>query len=453
MKSRVFLVALLVLTVLPAVMAPTAASSPPEPVCGVCSDPFEGAAERAGIDLTVESSHLHVSVDDDGTGHWTALVEVDEQSAESFHENPDQLDSVVRQTLESHRVFVDDPQNLDSRIHDRTVIVTFDIPEMAYRAYGDVLLIDYFNADGNTRSVYVDADEFTVQGPDGTFLVNDPPRLHTGFEKSVTWIGGPEDNLYIDDETYLAFGPDYSLSTRIAADASIVADSSSYLIPDLVGAALVPTFLMGLGVVGIQYLTRRFDTGSKSVRSLGYLISGLGAVWVALVALGMSTDGLSAIAWTLGLQFVVLGLVAARRPDVVTFWRLVAAVVAPPVAVAALVSLSTETSQLWGVPSALSLGMTAALFLPFGYAARRGLEWRPFTFAIVAAPVVFTIQTLPIGGYGSAPVFMAILLSGWALLTLATGTLVYRLGWALGEETSEGSTPQSSGTRPQNHQT
>ncbi|KAB1188203.1 MULTISPECIES: hypothetical protein [Haloferax] len=453
MTARTVLFALLlVAAVFPAAMGPAAASSPPEPVCGVCSGPFESAARDAGIDLTVESSHLHVSVGDDGTGQWTALVTVDEQSAATFHENPDQLERAVRQTFESHRVFVDDPQNLDSRIHDRTVIVTFEVPEMTTQAYGDVLLIDYFNADGNTRSVYVDTDEFTVQGPDGTVLVNDPPRLHTGFEKSVTWVTGPEDNLYIDDETYLAFAPDHSISTQIAADVSIAADSSSYLLPDLVGAALFPTLLMALGVAGVRYLTRRLSTDTESVQALGYLVSGLGMAWmVALVALGMVSGGLSVIALTLGVQFVFVGLVAARRPASLTFWRLVAVAVVPPIAVATFVSLFTNTSQLWGVPSALSLGATVALFLPFGYATRRELDWRPFAVAIVAAPVVFTIPTLPIGGFG--PAFMAMLLVGWTLLTLAAGTLVYRLGWALGGESNARPAPQSSGSRPQNHGT
>ncbi|WP_416841152.1 hypothetical protein [Haloferax sp. DFSO52] len=443
MRHRALLVFLLVFAIVfPAVMAPTTASSPPESVCGVCSDPFESAARDAGIDLSIESSHLHVSVGDDGTGHWTALVTVDEQSAVTFHENPDQLERTVRQTLESHRVFVDDPQNLDSRIDDRTVIVTFDVPEMTTQAYGDVLLIDYFNADGNTRSVYVDADEFSIQGPDGTVLVNDPPRLHTGFEKAVTWVGGPEDNLYIDDETYLAFAPDHSISTQIAADVSIAADSSSYLIPDLLGAALLPTLLMGLGVLAIQYGTKRFDGGETDPTSLGVVVAGLGLVWmVVLVALGMFSGGMSAIAWTLGVQFLALGVVAARRPSVLTFWRVVAAAVFPPVAVASGVSLVTNTSQLWAIPSALSLGATVALFLPFGYAARNGIESRAFAVAILAAPVVFTIPTLPIGGFG--PAFMLMLLVGWTLLTLAVGALVYRLGWALGGRVGDYRPPDS----------
>ncbi|KAB1194009.1 hypothetical protein GJR96_11405 [Haloferax sp. MBLA0076] len=451
MRLRAAFFALLVVaSVLPVAVGPTTASSPPEPVCGVCSDPFTAAADDAGVDLTIESSELDVQVGDDGVGYWTAFVTVDEQSAATFRENPTLLDSVVRQTFESHRPFVDDPRNLDSRIDGRTVVVTFDVPEMAYRGYGDVLLVDYFNADGDTRYVYVDADRFRVSGPEGTVLVNDPERLHTGDDTKATWIGGERDRTSIDDETYLAFGPDKGISTQTAAYASIAVDSAPYLVSDLVGAALVPTLLMALGVAGIQYATRRFDTRADSVRTLGYLVSGLGVAWMlGLVALGVFAGGLSAIAWTLGLQFVVIGLVGVRRPDWLTFWRLVAATVGPPLVVASAVSLFTRTGQLWGIPSALSLGTTVALFLPLGYAARRKIDARPLALAIVAAPVVFTIPTLPIGGFG--PAFMAMLLVGWTLLTLAAGILVYRLGWALGGETTGESPPKSSGSHPQNH--
>ncbi|KTG27225.1 hypothetical protein [Haloferax profundi] len=443
-------VLLLVASVLPVAMGPTVASSPPEPVCGVCSDPFVDAADDAGIDLTIESSELDVRVGDDGVGHWSAFVTVDEQSAVTFRENLALLDGVVRQTFESHRLFVDDPQNLDSRIDGRTVVVTFEVPEMASQGYGDVLLVDYFNADGYTRYVYVDADRFTVTGPEGTVLVNDPARLNTGDDTRATWVGGERNRASIDDETYLAFGPDKTLSTQAAASASIAADSAPYLLSDLVGAAFLPALLMAIGVVGIQSATRRFDTRADSVRTLGYIVSGLGVAWMlSLVALGMFADGLSAIAWTLGLQFVLIGLVGVRRPGSVTFWRLVAVTVGPPIVVASVVSLFTRTGQLWGVPSALSLGTTVALFLPFGYAARRKIDARPLALAIVAAPVAFTIPALPIGGFG--PAFFAILLVGWTLVTLAAGTLVYRLGWALGDETTEGPPPQSSGTRPQNH--
>ena len=432
MRLHALFVALLVVaTVLPASVGPVAASEPPRPVCGVCSDPFEKAAREVDIDLTIESSELDVQVGDDGTGHWTARVMVDDGSAAAFRDNPELLEQVVSQTYEDHWVFVDDPQNLDARMDGDTVVVTFDVPEMAYRGYGDVLLVDYFNADGNTRFVYVDADRFTVSGPDGTVLVNDPERLNTDDETTATWLGGPGDSQSIDDETYLAFGPDHSLTTQAAAYATIAADSASYLVPDLVGAALLPTLLMALGVLAIQYGTRRFDGGDVDPTGLGVVVGGLGLLWMlGLAATGTFSGGLSAIAWSLGLQFLVLGAVAARRPDVLTFRRILAATVLPPFAAVLFVSLLTSVYVPWGVPSALSLGVTVALFLPFGYASRRGIESRPFAVAIVAAPIVFTIPTLPIGGFG--PAFMLMLLVGWTLLTLAAGALVYRLGWALG---------------------
>ncbi|WP_411966746.1 hypothetical protein [Haloferax sp. YSSS75] len=443
MKFRALLVSfLLVAAVFPAAVGPVAASEQPRPVCGVCSDPFESTAKNSGIELAVESSELDVHVGDDGVGHWTARVTVNDAAASTFRDDPELLEQVVSQTFDDGRFRVDDPENLETRMDGDTVVVTFDVPEMAYRGYGDVLLVDYFNADGNTRFVYVDTDRFTVSGPDGTVLVNDPPRLKTGEETAATWLGGPDDRPMLDDETYLAFGPDRSLTTQAAARATIAADSASYLVPDLLGAALIPTLLMALGVVAVQYVTKRFDGDGTDVALLGALVGGLGLVWMlGLVAMGVFSGGLSATAWTLGVQFLVVGAVAARRPDVLTFWRVVAASVIPPIAAVLLVSLFTNTYLPWGAPSALSLGVTVALFLPFGYATRRDIDARPFAVAIVAAPVVFTIPTLPIGGFG--PAFMLILLVGWTLLTLVAGALVYRLGWALGGLTDGYQPPES----------
>ncbi|WP_410767189.1 hypothetical protein [Haloferax sp. DFSO60] len=443
-------VLLLLIAAVPGAIAPTSASSPPETVCGVCSDPFVDAATESGVELTIESSELTLQIDDDGTGYWTARVAIDEESATTFRENPALLDSVVRETFDQYRPFVDDPQNLTAQIEDNTVVVTFEVPEMGYRTSGGVLLVDYFNADGYTQRVYVDADRFVVSGPDGSVLVNDPSELKNDDDTAAVWLGDDHSGPYIDDETYLAFGPDRSLSTQAAATASIAADSAPYLLSDLVGAALVPTFLMGFGVVAIQRLTRRVDAESRSVRVLGYLTMGISVAWLfSLVAVRLVSGGYAIVAWTLGIQFALLGLLATKKPGLFTFRRLLVATLAPPIAAAFVVSFVTRPSLLWGVPSALSLGLTFALFLPFGYAARREHRTWPFALAIVAAPVVFTIPTLPIGGFG--PAFMLLLLSGWTLLTLASGTLAYRLGWALGGESNTKSAPQPSGSHPQNH--
>ncbi|ELZ82982.1 hypothetical protein C453_13271 [Haloferax elongans ATCC BAA-1513] len=428
---RIFLALLVVSAVLPAVVGPATAGRPPVPVCGVCSDSFSGAAYDAGVNLTVESSNLHVRVDESGTGHWTARTVIDETAAATFRDDPALLESVVRESFDGHRQFVDDPRNLSMQMDGQTVVVTFDVPEMTSRGYGNVLLVDYFNADGDTRHVYVDADRFTVSGPEGTVLVNDPPGADTE-NGTATWSTEDGDYQPIDYTTYLAFGPNNGLGTQAAAYASIAADSAPYLLSDLLYSALVPTLLMLFGVLAVQRYTRRRDATVDSCRTLAAIVAGLGIVWIAgLVALGMFSGGLSAVSWTLGLQFVALGAIALRRPEVFTFRRLVAATVGPPVVVAAAVSIATPVSELWPVPSSLSFGVIVTLFLPFGYAARRDRGTRLLALAIVAAPTMFVMPMLPIGGFG--PGFMMILLVSWVLLTLAVGTLVYRLGWALGD--------------------
>ncbi|UVE50029.1 hypothetical protein KU306_14120 [Haloferax larsenii] len=437
---RIFLALLVVSAVLPAVVGPTTASRPPVPVCGVCSGPFENVAADAGVDLTIESSDLHIRVDESGTGHWTARMRINDDAAATFRDDPVLLDTVVRQVYEGDGYFVAEPHDLTARMDGDTAVVTFDVPDMAHRSVGNTLLVDYFNAEGHTRWVSLDTDRLTVSGPAGTVLVNDPPEASTE-DGNATWSTENGDYQSIDRETYLAFGPDRGVSSLAAAQVSIAADSAPYLLSDLLYSAFVPTLLMLFGVLAVQRYTRRYDATVDSCRTLASIVAGLGVAWMSgLVALGMFSGGLSAISWTLGLQFVAFGVVALQRPEAFTFRRLVAATVGPPVVVAAAVSMAAPVSELWSVPSGISFGVTVALFLPFGYAARRGMGTRLFTLAIVAAPTVFVIPALPIGGFG--PVFMMVLLVGWTLLTLAVGTLVYRLGWALGG----GGEPESSAT-------
>jgi hypothetical protein len=148
-----------------------------------------------------------------------------------------------------------------------------------------------------------------------------------------------------------------------------------------------------------------------------------------LLALRIAFWNGGVVAWTLAAQFAALGLVAARRPESLAFRRLLAAAVVPPVAAAGVASVVADANPAWGAAGVVPLAVTVALFLPLGYAERRSAESRPLLAAIVAAPVVFTVPTLPIGGFG--PAFMALFLLGWVLLTLAVGLLVYRLGRTL----------------------
>ncbi|AFK20548.1 hypothetical protein E6P09_12395 [Haloferax mediterranei ATCC 33500] len=430
-----FFALLLVAAVHPAATTATMASPPPEPVCVVCGHGFEETADDAGVNLTVESSTVRVQIDEDGVGHWTARVTVDDESAATFRENPSLLDSIVRRTFEERWGLVDDPHDLSSRIAGDTVVVTFTVPEMASHGVGDVLLVDYFNDPTERRHVYVGADRFVVTGPEGSHLLTNPPKAATN-ETAATWGDSEQYESTVHSQTYLTFGPDGGLTTTAAAYASIAVDSGPNLLSDLVRVAFIPTLMLILGILFVQHFNRRFDDGRDSQARFGTVVTALGVVWsLCLVALGMFSGGTSVMAWVLGLQLMAFGLVAAKRPEVLTFRRLVAAAVVPPVVAAVAVSVVTAPSVPWNIPSALALGTAVVLFLPFGYGARRGRETRPIAFAIVLAPVTFTIPALPIGGWG--PVFMAILLVVWGGLTLATGTLVYRLGWTLAGEFPE----------------
>jgi len=433
MRSRtlalVTLALLVALAGLPVGSAPAEARPPPEAVCGVCGETFEETADAAGVPLTVESSTLRVRVNDDRSGTWTARVDLDDESAATFRENPELLDRVVRRTFEDHRVFTDDRRRLEARMDGDTAVVTFEVPGMASRGYGDVLVVDYFHDDGVRGTVYVDADRFVVTGPEGSALLTAPAETRTNGTAAV-WSAADEGASSIGSQTYLTFGPDAGLATAAAAYASLAADSGPGVLTNLAWVAVVPTLVLIVGVLLVRQFDRRFDD-ERGARRFGLPVAALGVLWgLCLLAVRAFSGSVAAMAWLLALQLVAFGVVSAARPGALGFRRLVAATVGPQIALAVATAIAMPGPNPWFSVSALALEAAVVLFLPLGYAARRDGSTRPLSLAIVAAPTAFALPMVPVGGYGV--LFLGILLVVWALVTLATGSLVYRLGWALG---------------------
>ncbi|WP_430638928.1 hypothetical protein [Haloferax volcanii] len=438
MRSRtlalVTLALLVALAGLPVGNAPAEARPPPEAVCGVCGEAFEEAGDAAGVPLTVESSTLRVRVNDDRSGTWTARVDLDDESAATFRENPEQLDRVVRGTFDDYRVFTDDRRRLETRMDGDTAVVTFEVPEMASRGYGDVLVVDYFHDDGVRGTVYVDADRFVVTGPEGSSLLTAPAETRTNGTAAV-WSAADEGAASIGSQTYLTFGPDAGLATTAAAYASLAADSGPGVLTNLAWVAVVPTLVLIVGVLLVRQFDRRFDD-ERGARRFGPPVAALGVMWgLCLLVVQAFSGSAAAVAWLLALQLVALGVVSAARPEALGFRRLVAAAVGPQVALAVATAISMPGANPWVSFSALALATAIVLFLPLGYAARRGGSTRLLSLAIVAAPTAFALPMVPVGGYGV--LFVGLLLVVWVLVTLATGSLVYRLGWALGGRTGD----------------
>ncbi|WP_148414297.1 hypothetical protein [Haloferax sp. KTX1] len=426
---------LVALAALPVGSVPAEGRPPPEAVCGVCGEAFEESAAAAGVPLTVESSALRVRVGDDGVGAWTARVELDDGSAATFRENPEQLDRVVRRTFEDHRVVTDDRRRLDTRMDGDTAVVTFEVPGMASRGYGDVLVVDYFHVDGVRGTVYVDADRFAVTGPEGSSLLTAPPGTRAN-ETAAVWSADDGDAPSVGSQTYLTFGPDAGLATTAAAYASVAADAGPGVLANLAWVAFVPTLVLTVGVLLVRQFDRRFDD-DRGARRFGPVVAGLGVLWgLCLLVVRAFSGSVAAMAWLLALQLVALGVASAVRPGALGFRRLVAATVGPQVALAVATAVAMPGPNPWFSLSALALEAAVVLFLPLGYAARRDGNTRPLSLAIVAAPAVFALPLVPVGGYGV--LFVGLLLVVWALVTLATGSLVYRLGWALGGDSTRG---------------
>jgi hypothetical protein len=424
-------------------VAPALASPTPDPVCGACGAGFEDAAAANGLPVTVTNATATVRVRANGSATWTVTNRVNASAADRLRERPDALARIAREAAADGwglpGVFDDGEVRLrEASIDGRTVRVRFDDPDAAQRRAG-VLVVDYLHTEGYGGGWILNADRFTVVGPAGTRLVNDPRatiddeyadpvELPTVDDDRVTWHGSAaaEYGPTLHEDVYLAFDDGGAGGDARVAAALALATAPIWL-SNLRAFALPAVVVYGVLLVGVGAGARR-ATGSVLAPDL-FARSVAGAGVAGIVVAGMATvvDESAAFVGAAAV-YLVVGTVATVRPRRLRSTRRAlgvgaAALVAVAVATAGIDLLGGDTGRLVErAARAAAIHLPLAVAPAFGLAAsRRDRRTTVLAFAgavaslAVAAAVFVPFATRPWG-------LLLVFTVGGAIAAAALGT-------------------------------
>ena len=239
----VFVAALVGGILLSAVGAPVSARPPPHAVCGVCSDTLVDAAAENGVAIDLVESSLSIRIDRSGTGHWTARVTLTGSGIETLQENQSVRDRIVQRVYERGYVAVEEPRSLTTSMDGETLVVEYEVPEMAHESAGGVYVVDFFYwHGGEARWFYLAADSMTMRGPPGT-VVSHAPADSTPDADVVTWEGSDQQYDPLDVRSHVVFAPNDGVVSTVATTLGIGIDVAQLKAQDL-GAAIAPFTLL-----------------------------------------------------------------------------------------------------------------------------------------------------------------------------------------------------------------
>lgn len=426
--AAVLVLAPVVLAGLP--LAPAAAAPPPVEVCGVCGDQLSTIGPQEGVPMNVEYSVANISVRDDGSSHWHARVWITDSAARRFEANASLREHVVRTTLEDGRTAVEAPRNLRTRIDGSTLVVDFDVENVAHRSVGGVWLVDFLTSSYHGRTLEIDADTLRVRGPNGTVVARAPEsaRVRTG---SVVWrpAGG---DMALDGGDRLAFAGTDGVVAQFATTLAITLDEVTLAGPWLLFVGGVPAVVLGGGLWLLR--TERVSLPSpdptvlaQGIVALGAGIAGLGALSMTLEFLfGTAVVGGGSLAVSVAVFSGLYALVAAGAtvldaPSVgrSVAWTLGAGAVV--VLVAGVVSADAFAVALYSLP--------VTLFFPLGRARDADRRWtRAIVAGVLLSPFALALVIFPFDGWLTQVVLTVALLLPWAFATAALGLPLYLLG-------------------------
>ncbi|QLH80526.1 hypothetical protein [Halosimplex pelagicum] len=311
--SRCF-VAIGLLVVLAVLTAAGAVASPqPDPVCRACGGSFADAAADRGYDVTVTNSTATVRIHENGSATWTVTNRLNGTGADALAE-PDAAESVARATVsEGHglpHVYEEGSLTVESvSVEGRSITVEFTDPDAATRRLG-TLVVDYFHSDGVQGGWILDVDEFTLVGPPGSTVLNDPAaavdtELSTGDVTAtvdggrVTWRGSLDEEYgpVFYDDLYVVYGDSGTADWRVAGATALT--SAPIWLGNL-GTFVAPTAFFYLGalfvvVVGVDaLLSLDADVHSRRIARAVAALGALAAAAVPVVPNGRWLVGLAA---------------------------------------------------------------------------------------------------------------------------------------------------------------
>ena len=309
-------------------VAPAVASPQPDPVCGACGSSFEQIAERQGVAVNVTHSTATVQIHANGSATWVVTNQVNESAATRLSENPALLDRIAREAAADGwglpHVYRDGAVTFQSAsIEDRTVRIQFEDPDAGTRHAG-VLVVDYLHSEGVRGGWILNADRFTVRGPPGTMVVNDPratiideytsadvaPEVTEG---NATWRGtaAHEYEAAFYDDVYIAYGGPDTSSLRV--DAALTIATAPIWLDNVKSFVFPAVVIYGLLLTGVTAGARWAADASLDADRVAIVVAGIGLITVLAAVVAELLTEPSSFAG-LGAIYLVTGGIALVRP-------------------------------------------------------------------------------------------------------------------------------------------
>lgn len=437
MRRLALLVALLLLAA--PLASPAAASPQPTPLCRFCGGLFESAAQGAGVNATVVASEVDVHVRADGHASWVVELELANGSA-AFAESPDRLRVTARALADDGYGLPREPSFVDAGIDGDRVTLQYRAPDAAERHAG-LLVVDLLHDGGGEPWYHVNADRFTVHGPDGTVVANTPESGRVDGA-AVTWTGHGTGEWYqgvdLQGSPYVVFGADRSAATRLRAATAVALATLPILVRGVTQFLLLQTAIFAVLLAAVVAGNSRWSPRPRT-GALAIVLAGLGAVGAAVPAV---TNGPG---WVTGPPLLALGLAGLARSSAAREYlrgpRRQAAAVGGLLLGCYLVLLGLQLAIAgpWADPAAIAFRATALAFplaamVPLGGAlAVQPDRVRPwFAVAVlgfVALPMAQVNLADPPAGLPGGIFTLAFLAAAVAAPLL--GALGLALGWSL----------------------
>lgn len=343
-RLRLGLVALALLVAL------AGCSYDPPNVCGVCGGEVQVAGENHGVDLTATSSEVHVYLHGDGSATWVERIELDDAGAAHLRENATLRKRVLEWATEHQSAAPETPDSVS--VESGALVVTYDVPKLAERYPGGVLVVDRFHRQrsGSSFGYEVETDRAVLHAPDGMAVTNQPPASRWN-RSAVVWQSS------VAAHTYVAFGPARTKTTSWLTRAAIAVEVARWAAVPVAIGSLVSVSVLGFAVWMLLGWFGKRDT--PDVRwpefdlddALGKRLAGVGAalLWGALVVVLTASEPFGPLFWLFTgvaiLLFGVLGAVA-KRPRPIR-WPVVLALVGtgPLVALGSVLDTGLGTSE------------------------------------------------------------------------------------------------------------
>ena len=310
-------------------------------VCEPCE--IEHSAQDRGYNVSQANTTAVIDVRADGSARWTIRTNLDGPDADALRTNASVVEEVTNERIRNWGLVPSENiHNVSTAFENETLVVQYEVRDMADRYPGDGLVLDTFHrqSDGTQFGYEVDVDRIVLRPPDGWVLANRPPngRVEDG---AVAWTES------VGRRTYVAFAPDRSRASRIAVNGATGWEVTTWLArPVLVGTFASASVMVTVGLLLVEQSRGDlpFPPSNRALANAGIIAPGAAFILISpsTVAAGVGSFGVLVVPV---LVFAVLAIVADSEAGY--HWPVLVAMVGTSGLVSITVVVTTGDSPFW----------------------------------------------------------------------------------------------------------